>query len=362
MSVEPRNDGGVASDEARAATASRPSPAVLGQAGIANAGAGRTFEGNRPETAQSVGVEGGRTQNGNHLLGGLTYRLRDTLDPEERLEDAAMFKALYDASGGKVKAIKEGEATFGAEGSMFKHTVDLRYWDDPAFLSNCGRSFEVCLFDKVEEAVARLHDSGRDAFIKSAFSKYFTVTIRRGEDVREAIGDMAYSFIDSPAPLMVQELVDFTFEHRFFCVDRQIVSWSPAAYTLTPLDFPTQDGLGWRKQADMQPERFIEAEQMKRLAWSIAAVMVEPSATIDIGMIGERPAVVEFNPFRAGMVGLFASDVRAIAGAAIAQAMCARQGQDPQGLGATPASAVRQDAPDTMGSALKATPPQGDET
>ena len=37
VSVEPRNEGGVASDEARAATASRPSPAVLGQAGIANA-------------------------------------------------------------------------------------------------------------------------------------------------------------------------------------------------------------------------------------------------------------------------------------------------------------------------------------
>lgn len=38
VSVEPRQKQGVASDEARAATASRPSPAVLGQAGIANAG------------------------------------------------------------------------------------------------------------------------------------------------------------------------------------------------------------------------------------------------------------------------------------------------------------------------------------
>lgn len=260
----------------------------------------------------------------------LTYRLRDTDDPEERLEDAALYKALWDVSGGKLRATKEQDATFGSIGHRFQHTSSLPYWTDPAFLSACGREFHVCTFEEVERIVASLHARGKDAFIKSGFDKFFIAKVRRGDDLRDVIGDMAYSFIDSPIPLMVQELVDFTFEHRFFVFDRKVVTFTPAAYTLTPLDHPTPDLWGWRKQADRCPEPFGGFHLLFSLANHIAADMREPTASFDIGMIGTLPAVVEFNPLRAGQIGLFACDVRALATAFYASATEARRAETAQ--------------------------------
>lgn len=254
----------------------------------------------------------------------LTYRLRETDDPEERLEDAAMFKALWDASGGTLAVTKSQDADFGAVGSRFHHTSSLKYWTDPAFLSNCGRKFVACPFEQVEAEVSYLHSRGMDAFVKSALDKYFIATIRRGEKIHEAIGDMAYSFIDSPVPLMVQELVDFTFEHRFFVVDGHVVTWSSAGYTLTPLDFPRGGGWAWRKQADKGPSPFADFDKMLHLAAKVAVQMREPTAVIDIGMIGDKPAVVEFNPLRAGQIGLFACDIRKLAQALYAKAIASR--------------------------------------
>lgn len=249
-----------------------------------------------------------------------TYRLRETNDPEERLEDAAMYKALCDVSRGTITPTKEQDATFGAVGSAFLHTSSLPYWTDPAFLSNCGREFRVCQFDDLETTVADIHSRGKDVFIKSGLDKYFITQVRRGEDVMTAIGEMAYSFIDHPVPLLVQELVDFTFEHRFFVVDREIVAWSPAAYTLTPLDFPTPNLWAWRRQADKWPEPFDSHHLVFALAYKVAASMREPTVSFDIGIIDSLPAVVEFNPLRAGQIGLFACDVRALAIALYAQA------------------------------------------
>lgn len=247
----------------------------------------------------------------------LTYRIRDTIDAEERLEDAAMFKALYDATGGRIEAIREGEGNFGAIAGPYQ--VELRYYDDPAFLAHCGRRFDAMPFEKVAAAVAELHADGLDAFLKSALQKFFIAKVHRGETVREVVGDMSYSFFDSPVPMMVQELVDFTFEHRFFCIDRKIVAWSPAAYHLTPIDYPMPRGVAFRKQADTSPAMVHPEVQfaMEALARRVAADMRTPTATIDIGLIDDMPAVVELNPFRIGQVGLFAADVRAIARAAL---------------------------------------------
>ncbi|QQN73969.1 ATP-grasp domain-containing protein [Croceicoccus sp. YJ47] len=251
-----------------------------------------------------------------------TYRLRDTNDPEERLEDAALFKALYDASDGMVKpATGNSEADFGVRGNRFRHSFSLAYWNDRAFLRHCGRRFETTLFDGLQGRVESFHALGHDVYIKSGFDKFFNAVVNQGESVADVVGDMAYSFIDSPVPLMVQELVDFTFEHRFFVIGREVVTWSPAAYTLTPIDYPVPHGVAWRKQADMNSEPWNGLDAMVALARQIAKEMETDSAVIDLGMIGDTPACVEFNPFHAGQVGLFACDVRALATAVLASLM-----------------------------------------
>ena len=248
---------------------------------------------------------------------GLTYRIRDTMDAEERLEDAAMFKALWDATRGKIIAIREGAADFGAEGSLFKHEMGNPYWSDPAFLRLCGRRFMVTDYNGLEKAVDSIHRDGCDAFIKAGLLKFFLCKVPQGSTARQCMGDMVYSFIDSPVPIMVQECVDFTFEHRFFIFDRKIITWSPAAYKLTPIDYPIPNGIAWRKQSDIEPVSFGQFDDLYAVAKYMAENMIEQNGIVDVGMIGENPAIIEINPWRVGMFGLFACDVRAIANAVI---------------------------------------------
>lgn len=251
----------------------------------------------------------------------ITYRLRNTTDPEERLEDAAMWKALHDASDGEITITDSEDATFGVIGDRFHHKETLPYWDDPAFLKNCGREFQALPLDDASKAVADLHRRGKDAYVKACLDKYFNCAVLRGSTLERELDALIYSFCDSKRRLMVQELVDFTFEHRFFVIGRQVITWSPAAYTLTPLDFPLQDGIAWRKQSDRKPEPFINFDKMLHLASKVAAQMRTADGAIDIGMIGKNPAIVEFNPLRCGQVGLFACDVRKLAAAFYAQAI-----------------------------------------
>lgn len=272
----------------------------------------------------------------------LTYAIRDTLDPEERLEDAVMFKVLHDLSGGKIIPKKDcGEADFGTTGSIFKHKSTLHYWKDRAFLENCGRKFEIVLFDDVASTIKKFHRDGMDVFVKSCLDKYFITIIRQGDDIDAAFGDMAYSFIDSSIPLMIQELVDFTYEHRFFCVDGEVLTHSPSAYSLTPLDYPTPSNFAWRKQASPSGEAWFGFSKQLSLAEKVASQMNEGTAVIDIGEARGAPAVVEFNPLRLGQIGLFACNVRKLAEAIYAKAMETQRAET--GRGSVHDTAVRKD-------------------
>ena len=253
------------------------------------------------------------------------FRLSDNADPEERLEEAALWKAIHDEYGDEAVAIRnEGDPdlpTFGRSLArrMEPHgrnpvSENLPYWRDPAFLEHTHRFFRVCTFDEAKSEVSKLHVSGRGAFLKSVRHKHAIFNIPAGTTFLEAMGDMAYSFIDGGPQLMVQELVEVRYEHRFFVIDRTVVTESPVQWALTPLDFPLPSGTVFATPnstlAEMKPDI---ADALRAVAKDIASKMEYPHAAVDCGLIDGEPGAIELNPMCLGQVGLYAADVRALA-------------------------------------------------
>lgn len=261
-------------------------------------------------------------------MASVAFRLTSNPDPEERLEEAALWKAMKDEYGDEIVAIREDSEvledlpTFGRPlknpfiaGANPVSNV-LPYWQDPAFLSRAGRRFGTFEFDDAIEEVSRLHAEGLGAFIKSTRSKHAIFRIMPGEDFYDVVQDMAYSFIDGGPELMVQEDCVVEYEYRFFCIDREIVTASPIQWSLTPIDFPLREGTVFRRpdsaQAELRPD-IVHA--LHELAKETALEMDGPHASIDCAIINGKPAIVEFNPMRLGQLGLYAADVRALASA-----------------------------------------------
>ena len=251
------------------------------------------------------------------------YRLASLDDPEELLEDAAMWKALHDEYGDAISTLREspapaGSIVFGRSRSFAALnpnpvSAHLPYWRDPAFLARSGRSFEVLPFEDAIAAVVRMHARGRGAFLKSTRSKHAIFRVPVGIDPGREIGDMAFSFIDGGPALMVQDLCHVEFEHRFLCIDREIITHSPVQWMLTPIDRP-RPGTLYRTPRDKlpvhAPDTFIA---LLDLALSFAQEMATPHACIDCAMINGAPGIIELNPMRIGEVGLYACDVRRVA-------------------------------------------------
>lgn len=244
------------------------------------------------------------------------FRFSGTMDPEERLEEAALWKALHDLLEARIEPLAPGSV--GVHGvpvigrpRRCEETAELRYWEDPAFLDHCGRPFTVCRFeDGLRGAVEALHAAGLGAFVKSTRAKHFIARIPVGTSIQEAFGDMAFSFIDGPA-LMVQELCQVRYEHRFFVVARKVVTHTPNAAHLTPLDAP--GCFSFETPADREPSLFYAGGFLRGVAEQVARRMRTPDAVIDCALINGKPAVVELNPMILGGVGLFACDVRRLA-------------------------------------------------
>ena len=256
------------------------------------------------------------------------FRLTGNTDPEERLEEAAMWKAMKDVHGDLICAVPPGVAApsdwilFGRGRDTGQEPVSsaLRYWLDPAFVGNCGRRFDVVAFDELAAAVERLHADGHGAFLKSTRAKHWIARVSVGADLREVVGDMAYSFMDGGPEIMVQEECDIRFEYRCFVVDREIVTFTPIEHSLTPA--------GGRR-------RFSEeiAESHMDLARSVASRIKARDAVIDVGLVNGKSAVVELNPMQIGQVGLYASSVRALANASVALVNRFRSGVNPGSVG-----------------------------
>jgi hypothetical protein len=231
----------------------------------------------------------------------ITFRLTHGTDPEELLEEAALWKALHDEYGDEIAAVTGNvEATFGR--GVCGDSDRLDYWDDPAFLANCHRRFTTVPLEHVEREVADLHRDGFGAFVKSTRSKHWIARIPIGQTFREAADAMVYSFIDGPL-LMVQELCEIKHEHRFFVINRRTETYSQNHPSLTPIDYPGA-------QTNLTCEAFWP---LHRVALDMARDMASAHAVVDVAYINGRPGVVELNPMRLGQVGLFACNIRALA-------------------------------------------------
>ena len=245
----------------------------------------------------------------------VTFRLTMNTDPEERLEEAVLWKAIWEASGGTAVATygTDTSTTFGCLSTQEAEPL-FDYWNDPAFLAETQRYFATVEIDQLGSIVDALHQIGHGAFIKSTRSKHAIFKVKIGQTVRDVMGEMIYSFIDGGPALMVQQLVKPYFEWRFFCVDRKIVTHSNCHPTLTPLDFPLTKAYATAGAYDTLPESTVwnAIEKLQPVAERIAKNMKHPTAVIDCAFIDSTPACIELNPLRLGQIGLFACDVRAL--------------------------------------------------
>lgn len=267
---------------------------------------------------------------------GLYYRLSETVDPEERLEDASLWKCLSAVYGAGIAIVPsrerppEGAIMFGRgkhfEGScnyMPPDLVSLPYWKDPGFLAGISRRFELCDLERAGKVVAELHSEGKDAFVKAADRKLMTVKVPVGTDLEDAIGDYVWSFIDRPSCLMVQEYVEMSFEHRFVVIDRKVVTHSPVQTALTPLSRIYALDRGMPIESLHFPTPLSESavhnpaltDEMLDHVGRILPLMDKPHAIVDVAFLENdaRIETIEFNPLQIGMFGLYACDPRAIA-------------------------------------------------
>jgi hypothetical protein len=259
------------------------------------------------------------------------FRLSDNPDPEERLEEAALWKAMYDHYGpDRISPLLSGDAApanwvlFGRQRGRFQTgqepvSDDLPYWDDPAFLAHCGRDFLVIDYEGLPAAVEALHRDGKAAFLKSTRLKHWKATVPVGSSVWDVLGDMAYSFMDGGPHVMVQEAVGMAYERRYFVIGRKVVESSPVMNALTPIDCPVPYGACYRTPTSPKMEILPSVrDRQDCLVETMAAEMLPEHAVVDVAMVGGwdgRPVVIEMNPMVLGQAGLFASSVRELAAA-----------------------------------------------
>jgi hypothetical protein len=274
-------------------------------------------------------------------LSHLYFRLAETEDPEERLEDAVLFKALHDEFGDGLTIVPPKDAS--PEDGLFlgrgknrefdpKNVIGMpgmQYWEDPAFRNALTRSFIVTDLPGAEAEVKRLHAEGKDAFLKSTKQKHYIGRIDQGVPFHEAMDGMVYSFMDLEDCLMVQEAVEMNFERRFLVMNGKVVTQSPVAWHLTPMsrgDILEETGFSVEDLHYETPKsreaRFNPSatERMTKVAQAIADASDNPNLCIDLAIMGsdldnDPIEVIEFNPMQPGACGLYGCSPKKIAAA-----------------------------------------------
>jgi hypothetical protein len=271
-------------------------------------------------------------------MGRCLYRLSNTTDPEERLEDAVLAKALHDVLGpeltllGPDDTFPEGGLHLGRsrrnERTRSPLSPDhIRYWEDPAFLRFTSRDWGHFDLEGAEADVARLHEGGRDAVVKSTLSaKHMITGVPRGTSLADALDAMVYSFCDRPPCLLVQERVEMRCERRFLFLDGELLTQSAVGSHLTPMSRVWEPGPGQLFEdlhlATPASQEMLHApeltQRMTERAHQIAAASDHKTFCVDLCLIGDdlengdiEP--IEWNPFQPGQLGLFGCDPRAIA-------------------------------------------------
>lgn len=200
-------------------------------------------------------------------------------------------------------------------GANERHTP---YWEWEGFLANARRSVTLCDFEGAGKRTAEIHAAGKDAFAKTTWKSWSGV-IRQGQTFGRAIGDAAYIYIDRPPCLLVQERVRIEHEYRIFIVDGNPVTGAGALMEMTPNDNESTFDCKVRKDIRGDDVAFDPAMVAEYVIFAREAVKRMPVKTIDmdVAMIDGEIGIVEVNPLHLGQVGLFASDVDALA-----QAVC----------------------------------------
>lgn len=265
------------------------------------------------------------------------YRLSSSCDPEERLEDAVLAKALHDVLGPHLQILPP-EASFPEWGlclgrqslhasPLCLSTGEMPYWTDPAFVMATRRTWSHEDLPGAERAVAALHAAGKDVFVKSTRkTKDGILRVPRGQSLAKALGDWVYSFIDRPPCLLVQEAIEMRFERRFLFLDGELVTQSTVGMHLTPMSRIWEAGPGIDFEdlhlGTPQSRRLIHSPnltaRMTERAIEIASSSVHQTFCMDLCLIGDDATrghiePIEWNPFQPGQIGLYGCDPRRIA-------------------------------------------------
>lgn len=266
------------------------------------------------------------------------YRFSGTLDPEERLEDAALAKALHDALGQDLKLL-DPKAAFPNDGlhlGRLRPNEPVRnplspgwipYWEDPAFISATRRTWSHEDLPGAGRAVAALHAAGRDALVKlTRKTKDLIIPVPRGQSLRDALETLVYSVSDQPPCMLVQEKVEMRFERRFLFLDGELLTQSAVGVHLTPMSRAWEAGRGVNFEdlhlATPTSRRLIHnpalTARMTDRACEIAAVSGYRTFCMDLCLIGDDATrghieAIEWNPLQPGQIGLYGCDPRCIA-------------------------------------------------
>lgn len=255
-------------------------------------------------------------------------------DREERIESDAAQTALAELLADRLEILDDipNDAThvFGRTPANWwlqrstlvypapeHQKVDYYRWR--GFLDHAGRPVTLHDFDGAKARVAELHASGKDAFVKATREKYYTGIVPAGTALTRHLGDLAYSFMDTPNCLIVQPRVRMIREYRIFVVDGQAVTGAGNVTSHTP-----DDNIAHFNPlvSDRPAEDICDHDEELVQAYLAFAAMVIPklpvsSLVLDVAMIEGAPAVVEINPLHLGQVGLFGCDVRRLAHAVL---------------------------------------------
>lgn len=195
--------------------------------------------------------------------------------------------------------------------------VDYYRW--PGFIEHAGRPVTIHDFDGAKARVAALHASGKDAFVKATRDKYYTGIVPAGTGLTRHLGDLAYSFMDTPNCLLVQPRVQMNREYRIFVVDGEAVTGAGNVTSHTPVNnIATFNPLVSARPSEDCCDHDEEIVQAY-LKFSNEVIPKIPisSFVLDVAMIESAPGIVEINPLHLGQVGLFGCDVRRLAHAVL---------------------------------------------
>lgn len=260
----------------------------------------------------------------------LLFSLLESKDPEERLENAMLWKAMSDVYGDKIHPItaddkvQPGDMIFGMPTGRQLRTsgsdVPKDYWNWEPFTSRLSRDFHVCNYEEAQAAVASLNEAGKAPFVKALRDKFYVERGEHGQSLEEILGDMVYSFCDYDTPvLMIQEAVDFSHEYRCIIVDGQVVTGSPVLHAATPAARLMMRGDNPEARLYKSPSDPISSgkhagvvvSNMKAIAAEMAQELRLTSGTIDLGLIGGDPGriePIEINSGLPGRYGLYFAD------------------------------------------------------